>query len=210
MGENEAKIRGNFDQSAASWTQQMDRMEYRGHLLVALLLERVVAGGVLERPILDLGCGTGFCGPLIKRFSTRLEGVDLSEKMLVEAAKTGFYDALHCSEIVAFLSAQRGYGALTAAGVVYYFSDLRPFFQAAHDALAPGGWLVFTTDSHPGPEDFVISPRIDFMFLHRLDYVRAVAAEHFDIVEMEICSERRDFYQLQPVPSFALAVRRKA
>ena len=67
--------------------------------------------------------------------------------------------------------------------------------SSAHGALVPGGWLVFTIDTHSGPEDVVVSPRLDFMYQHRLDYVQAVVAEHFDIVELEPCTERRDYFE---------------
>jgi predicted TPR repeat methyltransferase len=206
-----AKVQANFDRAAPSWTENMDRDEYSGHLLVAILLERVLAAGVLTDPILDIGCGTGFCGPLIKRFATRLEGVDLSANMLAQAAKTGQYDALHHGEIVEFLRTHDGYGALTAAGVVYFFDRLEPLFRAARHALVPGGWFVFTTDTHAGAEDVVVSPRLDVMFQHRAEYVRSVAVtEGFDIVEFEVCTERRDHFQRQPVPALALALRRGA
>jgi len=205
------KVEAAFDRNASTWSDQMDRVEYFGHLIIAILLERVAAGGVLAQPILDLGCGTGYCGPLIKRFATRLEGVDLSAKMMAEAAKTGQYDALHHGEIIEFLRTHSGYGALTAAGVVYFFNRLEPLFEAAHDALVPGGWFVFTTDTHTGPEDVVVSPRLDVMFQHRLDYVQAVVAgTQFDVVEFDVCRERRDYSQLQPIPSIAMAIRRRS
>ena len=36
--------------------------------------------------MLDAGCGTGLCGPLLKPFAGRLDGVDLSPRMLAKAA----------------------------------------------------------------------------------------------------------------------------
>ena len=39
--------------------------------------------------ILDLGCGTGLCGPLFKPMASTLIGIDLSEKMIAQAAQKG-------------------------------------------------------------------------------------------------------------------------
>ena len=55
---------------------------------------RAISGALLDgalpsasRPrILDAGCGTGLCGPLLRPLAARLVGVDLSEKM-VELAR---------------------------------------------------------------------------------------------------------------------------
>ena len=45
-----------------------------------------------SRTALDLGCGTGLCGPLVKPRVERLDGVDLSGAMLDRARATGVYD----------------------------------------------------------------------------------------------------------------------
>ena len=42
--------------------------------------------------ILDAGCGTGLCGPLLKPWARRLVGVDLSGGMLEKARALQLYD----------------------------------------------------------------------------------------------------------------------
>ena len=44
--------------------------------------------------VLDAGCGTGLCGPLLAPYARRLIGVDLSEGMLALAKEKHVYDAL--------------------------------------------------------------------------------------------------------------------
>ena len=44
--------------------------------------------------ILDAGCGTGLCGPLVAPHAQRLTGVDLSAGMLAQASEKGVYDEL--------------------------------------------------------------------------------------------------------------------
>ena len=52
---------------------------------------------------LDAGCGTGLCGPLLRGLARELTGVDLSPKMLEQAARRGVYDHLVCGELTVFL-----------------------------------------------------------------------------------------------------------
>ena len=44
--------------------------------------------------VLDAGCGTGLCGPLVAPYARRLAGVDLSEGMLAHAKEKNVYDEL--------------------------------------------------------------------------------------------------------------------
>ena len=58
---------------------------------------KVIAGMIIGNSksdslgsVMDLGCGTGLFGAEIKQFCEHLEGIDLSEKMLIEAKKKIF------------------------------------------------------------------------------------------------------------------------
>ena len=51
--------------------------------------------------ILDAGCGTGLCAPLLKPYARVLAGIDLSGGMLVRARARGIYDELIEGESVA-------------------------------------------------------------------------------------------------------------
>src|SRR4029453_12822471 len=53
--------------------------------------------------VLDLGCGTGLCGRLLKPIADRLDGVDLSANMLEKAAKRGIYADLVHADIGEYL-----------------------------------------------------------------------------------------------------------
>ena len=53
--------------------------------------------------VLDAGCGTGLCGPLIAPYARRLVGVDLSERMLDQARARNVYDELVRRELTAYL-----------------------------------------------------------------------------------------------------------
>mmetsp|Transcript_48759 Transcript_48759/g.136421 ORF Transcript_48759/g.136421 Transcript_48759/m.136421 type:complete len:558 (+) Transcript_48759:113-1786(+) len=83
------------------------KLQYNTPTLLAEELRRVLPPAASEwRRCADLGCGTGLMGPPLRRlgFKGRLEGVDLSEGMLLQARKKGGrgvgYDRLLCGDIL--------------------------------------------------------------------------------------------------------------
>ncbi len=126
---------------------------------------------------LDAGCGTGLCGPLLRPLSWELTGVDLSPKMLEEAAKRGVYDRLVCEELTAFLNRCAGsFDLVVAADVMVYIGNLEPIFFAAAMAIRPGGLFAFSTESCEGAN---YKLQASGRFAHSSEYVRDVAAAAF-------------------------------
>jgi len=70
---------------------------YRGHALVAGLLERL-NGGARGLDIIDAGCGTGLVGRLVAAKARRLVGVDASRAMLDKAKDKDVYHQLCAAE----------------------------------------------------------------------------------------------------------------
>jgi predicted TPR repeat methyltransferase len=110
------------------------------------------AEGALE--VLDAGCGTGLCGPILRPYAHRLTGVDLSPGMLARAARLGVYDELVEKELVAWL-AERWlvYDLIAAADSLSYFGPLEPVLAALARSLKPGGRLIFTVEHLTSGED---------------------------------------------------------
>jgi predicted TPR repeat methyltransferase len=52
----------------------------------------------------DLGCGTGLMGPLLRQHTAHLSGVDLSQGMVAKARERGCYDELGVGELVQHLT----------------------------------------------------------------------------------------------------------
>ena len=100
--------------------------------------------------MLDLGCGTGWCGREVKPWARTLTGVDLSDGMLGYARRSGVYDRMHRAELTAFLEKARGrWDVITIADTLCYFGALEPVFQAATPRLSAKGVLVFTVEAMP-------------------------------------------------------------
>lgn len=125
----------------------------------------------------DAGCGTGLCGPLLRPFANELIGVDLSPKMLEQAAKRSVYDHLMCEDLTAFLSRSPGhFDLVVAADVVVYLGDLSAIFAAAATAVRAGGLFAFSTESWTGKK-YRLQP--SGRFVHAPQYVRSLAGPAF-------------------------------
>jgi predicted TPR repeat methyltransferase len=141
---------------------------------------REVTGAEPLEATLDAGCGTGLCGPLLRPFTRTLSGVDLSPKMLEQAAKRAVYDALACEELTAFLSRESAsFDLIVAADVLVYFGDLAALFAAAATALKPGGLLACSTEWQAG-SGYRVQP--SGRFAHAPGYVLATAEPGFSQV----------------------------
>lgn len=146
-----------YDQHAHSFEELLSALQYRTpqelekSLLAQLESISPHGDGVLSRTVcLDLGCGTGLVGSLLRRRCTgQLSGCDLSGEMLkIAEAKAGIYDALTKSECVSFLrqAAPASADLIIACDVIVYMHGLTELFAAAAAALSPGGKLAFSTE----------------------------------------------------------------
>lgn len=141
-----------FDRFAESFDEQLlTNLEYRApQILADALIDRLGAPEA-ALDILDAGCGTGLCGPLIRPHARRLVGVDLSGGMIGKAASRGGYDELVVAELTAYLQTHpETWDVVLSADTMIYFGDLQAVLSAAFAALRPGGWLAFTVEALDG------------------------------------------------------------
>jgi predicted TPR repeat methyltransferase len=142
-----------FDRNAADYEANMRRLGYNApDVLIGLLrAEGCVDDGSLD--ILDLGCGSGWCGPLLRPFARRLVGVDLSPRMLAIAAEKHVYDELIQAEILEYLArAGAGLDMIVAANVLVYFRDPASLAEGVARILRPGGRFLFDVEKGEGAE----------------------------------------------------------
>lgn len=125
---------------------------------------------------LDLGCGTGLTGIVLRELSKRLTGVDIAPKMLAQAKEKHIYDELVESELNEFLeSNQQHYDLIVAADVLPYFGELDTLLHSVQQHLTPEGYFIFTTEiSEKEPWFLQTSAR----FSHHLDYVKQLVEEN--------------------------------
>ncbi len=142
-----------FDAMAEKFDEKLvDTLGYCGPAIVEELLLGQIAPEV-KLDILDAGCGTGLCMPVLAPIARRLTGVDLSEQMLKRARARGGYDELVRQELSAFLSARaRAYDLVVVIDTLIYFGEITPVLAALARTLRPGGMLAFTTEATPEAE----------------------------------------------------------
>ncbi|MDB5414666.1 MAG: hypothetical protein JWR10_3001 [Rubritepida sp.] len=139
-----AYVRELFDAFAPRFDAELEgALGYRTPALLAAMLVGVSPGRVL-----DLGCGTGLSGVALKPFARRLEGLDLSPRMLEQARARRIYDALHEADLLDFLPPHaNGFDLIAAADVLNYLGDLAPVLRAIYAALRAGGTAVFSLEA---------------------------------------------------------------
>ena len=143
-----AYVRELFDRYAPRFDAHLvEELQYRTPDALAALLRQAGVAADGSHAVLDLGCGTGLSGRALKPFAWRLEGVDLSPRMLEQAGRTGLYDALHEADLLGFLPGQtRAFGLVAAADVLNYLGDLRPALSGIAGALSEGGVAGFSLE----------------------------------------------------------------
>ena len=153
-------VTGVFDSFARSFDAKLADLSYQAPDLVAAEVARRAGPPSRALAVLDAGCGTGLCGPLLAPFARQLTGVDLSEGMLRKALDRQVYDELMQGELVAFLGSQPGaFDLVASADTLCYFGALESFSVAALAALRSAGLLVFTVEAHDdgaGQPDFIL------------------------------------------------------
>ena len=119
-------VEQTFDSFAASFDAKLARLSYRAPALVAAMLEDSGLAPTKSLDVLDAGCGTGLCGPLVAPYARRLVGVDLSAGMLTRAKEKNVYDELYKVELTEYLRDQReAFDVIVSADTLVYFGDLR-------------------------------------------------------------------------------------
>jgi len=135
-----------FDGFASHFDENLTNLKYRAPEWVAERLGRKVPADA-KLDILDAGCGTGLCGPLLRPLAARLVGVDLSSKMLEKARTRGTYDELVEQELSQFMrSRPAAFDAVVSADTLIYFGALEEPLESARACLRPGGVLAFTME----------------------------------------------------------------
>ena len=180
---SDACVRAEFDHFAANFDGTLARLEYQAPQLVVEEVARILGDTGPRLVVLDAGCGTGLCGPLLRPRATFLTGVDLSAAMIDLARKRSLYDALVVEELTAYLRKhEKTSDLIVSADTLVYFGDLSEVAAAAARTLRPAGVFVFTVE-RAAPEDAPAGYRINphGRYSHTNDYlVRSLCAAGFD------------------------------
>lgn len=175
-----ALVTRHFDEAAETFDQHLlGQLAYDGpSQLGALMAACEAPQGCLEA--LDLGCGTGLCGEVLRPYVKRLVGVDLSGGMLAKARERNLYERLEQGDVVKVtLALGETWDLIVAFDTLPYLGGLEALFEAVAEVLRPGGWFALSAEHIEG-DGYQL--RSNGRFAHSTGYLTQMAAGRFDIV----------------------------
>ncbi|MDQ2926607.1 MAG: methyltransferase domain-containing protein [Pseudomonadota bacterium] len=144
----------------------------RARFIVAQLQPLASKAGL---DVLDLGCGTGLCGALLKPWARSLTGLDVSANMIEEARRKCVYDNPIAGEIGAWLTTQEAcFDLIVAADVFIYIGDLSGVFGSARQASRARGLFAFSTEASVDGDTRL---QESLRYAHSPAYLQSLAAE---------------------------------
>ncbi len=167
-------VRATFDGFADDFDRVVQHLDYRAPQLLQAAVQAFWKEPDGRLDMLDAGCGTGICGPLMRAWAKRLVGVDLSAGMLERARRRQAYDELVEAELTSFMGQHaESFDIIVSADTLVYFGDLDPVLSAAREALRGGGFLAFTLEQHNADNpDAAYVLGSHGRYAHAEDYVR--------------------------------------
>ena len=178
-----AMVASIFDQFSAAYDRHMTGyLQYAAPQMTFALLDDWLAAK--NSPVaLDLGCGTGLFGALLKPRVGVLKGVDISPGMLSEAAPRGLYDELAQGHMLAYLLSQEpaSFDLVAAVDVFIYVGALEETFAEVARVLRPGGAFALTIESTAAADlGYVLMASGRYRHTHA--YIERLAEQHGLIV----------------------------
>lgn len=180
-------LRALFDDYADRFENQIIALGYRvpGLIRATLSQHPVIAAGERLGPVLDLGCGTGLMAVVLADLPVSpLVGVDVSSRMLAQAAAKQRYAELHEADLMTLLAEDvRRWRLILAADVLIYFGALPDMLDAVHSRLEPGGWFIFSLEELLPDHDGTVHGNGDWAlqrmgrYAHSMSYVANVARD---------------------------------
>lgn len=183
-----ARFSGFYEQN------MVEDLGYEAPQRIAEILQRFY-GDSDSLKVLELGCGTGLAGTVLRKYAAHLTGIDLSPDMVEHCRKTGLYDELLVAEITGYLANQLAsaeqYQLIAACDTLIYFGDLSQVLGPSFQLLAPGGRLLFTVEKGTRePFNLTDSGR----YAHTISHVRAAAAAAgFTVLALDECFLRYEY-----------------
>jgi predicted TPR repeat methyltransferase len=151
----------------------VETLGYEGPERLGRLLEPLLAGRT-GLSVLDLGCGTGLSGLMLKTWAGQMTGVDLSPEMAEKARARAIYDRVEVAELTNWLARDPArYELIVACDTLIYFGDLAPVMTAVKARLKDKGLFAFSVERGDAGYRLTDSGR----YVHTKDHIGAAAAQ---------------------------------
>lgn len=170
-----SSVQNLFDHYAEGFDKSLvDDLQYSGPTEIRQYLKENCAG-LRFGSCVDLGCGTGLVGEVLRNYCDTITGIDISSKMLSLAEGRRCYDQLRHGELVEILNGSDSrYDLFVATDVINYIGALEKLFSAVAAKANPDALFVITTESYQGT-GFVLRDD-SIRYAHSRGYVEKVAA----------------------------------
>ncbi|MDR1968056.1 MAG: methyltransferase domain-containing protein [Burkholderiaceae bacterium] len=206
----ESDITALFDAYAVRFDKSLwGTLQYRVPQQVAELLVNLHPDRNFN--LLDLGCGTGLVGLCVSPIKGSIIGVDLSSKMIEQAAMHKVYARFHHINILDALTHTPSdhYDAITCCDALVYVGDLTPVIPSAWRILKPGGHFIFSCETATEDEaDLVL--RLSYRYAHKASHVQQLCQQAgFDDVKIEHLPMLR-MEGGKPLPGFLVVAHKPA
>ncbi|WP_430398328.1 methyltransferase domain-containing protein [Ferrovibrio sp.] len=166
-----------YNTNAADFDNEMAALAYRGPEMLHQLVTRIWQPEN-KLAILDLGCGTGFSGQPFKPYAATMDGVDIAQRMLDQAARCGNYTRLFCADAHVFLrQADQQYDGILAAEMLNYVGDVTEIFTLMAAALKPDGQIFITIERDQTPTALGYRLAASGRYQHDEKHIPVVAAQ---------------------------------
>ncbi len=101
----------------------------------------------VKQEVLDVGCGAGYFLKEATDQNWRVEGIELSKKVIERTKELGEFK-IHQGEIKSCLDQCPQYEVITAQHILEHIHDPLTFLKQVHEKLKPGGWLVLAVPNY--------------------------------------------------------------
>jgi predicted TPR repeat methyltransferase len=142
--------------------------------------------------VLDLGCGTGLGAEQYRPFASRLTGVDVSPKMVEQAAEKKVYDHLEVMDVLRDWPFREKFDLIYSSDVFVYFGNLDLIVGSIASNLAVGGIAAFSVERLANDrEEYRLFPT--GRYAHSPGYVQdRLGAHGFQLMETVKAEIRRE------------------
>jgi predicted TPR repeat methyltransferase len=125
-----------------------------------------------DKSILELGCGTGLLGKILRSYASFLEGIDLSAAMLKEAEKKGDYHRLQHGDFHEVLEGMReNFDLIVLADALIYTGDLQSIMSNTRAHLKLEGYFILTCELTYRASTYVLNET--GRYAHSEEYIKA-------------------------------------
>jgi len=177
-----------FDRYAPTFDYDLvQNLQYNLPIPLRKLITNRTNGKVINS-VLDMGCGTGLFGAEIRSICLRLEGVDISKRMLQVAEHKRIYDKLTQNNIINFLSeTELDFDYFVAADVFPYIGELSEVFHLIACRTQAPVTFIFSTEHNQAYEYRLENTG---RYSHSKSYIEKLCREfgyslsHFKIIKL--------------------------